>query len=635
MRARPRSGAVREALSRKPRLAAAVAWRWFWAGEDRVRGLVWSNQRGFEPRATPAKVTSVAESRRTSSDGTSMRRPRSGCLGVIAPAGVPGSTPVLAEAGRFYGLEVYKADPQTARPVLECALRERWPLVGVAMESTEPVPKALTELLRAYVAGGGTLLLNGIVPGSERGLSALSDGLDEALPVSRHMDGTPSEVFFSEREVAFAGELAGVGIEAVRTETGLTDHERATTLAWIRNDQQQLAAVSELSIGSGRVVLCAGTQFVTRLAGAVAQAQALTVLPAMMLVRQVYGDAAWRAPESLAAFVVDDPALRNGTLGLDYRRVLAQAREHEFHLTVATIPRELELAEPAVVDLLRTSGRWLSACYHGSDHSGYEFYLPATKESRYRARSLGAQESALRRAVDRGERFARRTGLALDRVMVFPHGIGSPEIFSSIQALGFIAACNFDDRYPLGAPAPDAFDLGMRPADLAWGGFPLIWRRGLPDRMYLLDLFLGRPAITFGHVKKLGAGMERFARRADEMHRLGGGRVRWTSLEDISRHSYMQRHDPSLGWQVAMFSNEICLHNPGHRSRSYRVERSNTPDGYSLVADGAESVDGAGLMVTIPPGEARTVRLVSPFSRSLSAGRQCSIERTGAQRSSA
>lgn len=564
-----------------------------------------------------------------------MRRPRSGCLGVIAPAGSPGSTPVLAEAGRFYGVEVYQAAPHSARPVLECALRERWPLVGVAMESAEPVPKALTELLRAYVAGGGTLLLNGVVPGSERGLSALSDALGEELPGSRRMDGTPSEVVFSEHDVAFAGELAGVGIEALRSETGLAERERATTLAWIRNDQQQLPAVSELSIGSGRIVICAGTQFVNRLAGAIAQVQALTVLPAMMLVRQVYGDAAWRAPESLAAFVVDDPALRNGTLGLDYGRVLAQAREHDFHLTVATIPRELELAEPAVVDLLRVNGRWLSACYHGSDHSGYEFYLPATKESRYRARSLGAQQSALRRAVARGERFARRTGLALDRVMVFPHGIGSPQIFSSIQALGFVAACNFDDRYPLGAPPPDTFDLGMRPADLAWAGFPLIWRRGLPDRMYLLDLFLGRPAITFGHVKKLGAGMEPFARRADEIHRLGGGGVRWTSLEDISRHSYMQRHDPGLGWQVAMFSNEICLHNPGPRSRSYRVERANTPDGYSLVADGAESVDGTGLMVTIPPGEARTVRLVSPFSRSLSAGRQCSIERTGAQRSSA
>jgi len=287
------------------------------------------------------------------------------------------------------------------------------------------------------------------------------------------------------------------------------------------------------------------------------------------------------------------------------------------------------------VDLLRANERWLSACYHGSDHSGYEFYLPVAKESRYRPRSLHSQASALRRAVARGQRFAERTGFALDRVMVFPHGIGSPQIFLTIQALGFIATCNFDDRYPLGAPAPDDYDLGMRPADLAWSGFPLIWRRGLPDRMYLLDLFLGRPAITFGHVKALGPDMAPFAQRADEIHRLGGGRVRWTSLEDISRHSYMQRRDPKLGWQVSMHSDEICLHNPGSRPRSYRVERVNPPPGYALAADAADSVEPNGLVVTIPPGDARTIRLVSPASRSLSPGRPCSLERAGAQRSSA
>jgi hypothetical protein len=634
MRAMPRVNAVRDALSKRPRLVAAVAWRWLWAGEDRIRGLVWSDQRGFEPRSRPAEVTSVAESRNTSSAG-SIRRPRSSCLGVIAPAGSQVSTPVLAEAGRFYGLDVYQAAPHLGAPMLERALREHWPLVGVAMESHEPLPSSLAELLRAYVAAGGTLLVNGIVPGSERGLAALSAALGVALPGSRAVDGTPSEVIFTEKDAAFAGEFAGVGIEASGNETGLSGCERATTLASIRGDQERLGAVSELRVGPGRVILCAGTQGVSRLSDAMAPLRALTVLPAMMLVRQVYGDVAWRTPESLAGFVVDDPALRKGTLGLDYPRVLAQAREHGFHLTVATIPRELELAEPAVVDLLRVNGRWLSACYHGSDHSGYEFYLPAAKESRYRSRSLSSQEKALRRAVARGERFAARTGLALDRVMVFPHGIGSPQIFSSIQALGFIAACNFDDRYPLGAPTPDDYDLGARPADLAWSGFPLIWRRGLPDRMYLLDLFLGRPAITFGHVKALGADMAPFVRRADEIHRLGGGRVRWTSLEDISRHSYLQRRDPKLGWLVSMFSNEICLHNPEPRPRSLRVERANSPEEYSLVADCADSVDARGLTITIPPGEARTIKLVSPRSRSLSPGRSCSIERAGEVRSTA
>jgi hypothetical protein len=338
---------------------------------------------------------------------------------------------------------------------------------------------------------------------------------------------------------------------------------------------------------------------------------------------------------SFANFVIDDPALRTGTLGLDYRRALALAREHCFHLTVATIPRELVLADPEVVDLLRRSGRWLSVCYHGNDHSGYEFYLPQAKGSRYRARPLSAQKSALRQAVARGESFAARTGLALDRVMVFPHGVGPPQIFPTLQSLGFLSACNYDDRYPLGASVPVDFDLGMRAADLAWAGFPLLWRRGLPDQMFRLDLFLGRPAITFGHARALGANLDKFVQRADEIHRLGGEEVHWSSLEDISRHSYLQRHDPQLGWRVWMLSNEICLHNADAVPRTYHVERANSPEGYALHADAAHECAAGTLNITIPAGGARTIRLAGRDSQSLSPGRPCSLQRVTAQRSSA
>jgi hypothetical protein len=217
--------------------------------------------------------------------------------------------------------------------------------------------------------------------------------------------------------------------------------------------------------------------------------------------------------------------------------------------------------------------------------------------------------------------------------MVFPYGIGSPQIFTTLQSLGFISACNYDDRYPLGTPVPKDFDLGMRPADLAWAGFPLMWRRGLPDKMYLLDLFLGRPAITFGHLKAMGGDLGPFIRRSEEIHALGRP-VRWSSLEDVSRHSYMQRRDPKHGWQVSMFSNEICLHNDSMRPRTYRVERSNLPPGYALIAEGAQKLASGGLAITVPPGENCTVGLVSATSRSLTPGRPCSIVNAGPQRPS-
>jgi len=616
-------------MMQNARLAAAVAWRWLWAGEDRLRGLLWGEQRGFELRPRPAVAVSVVDPDVAASRTRSLRLPRSSCIGVIAASGGSDSGAVLEEVGNFYGLDVYRAVPQHAAPVIDCAVREQWPLLGLSIEGLEAVPVPWPQLLRTYVSRGGTLLLNGLTSESNRCLAAISDGLGIALPEAQRLDPAEREVVFSARDVTFAKELAGVGIVARRCESALAHSDAAETLVSIRNGDRPMAVVSALSLGQGRVVLSAGTQQIGRLADAMSPLQALVVLPAMMLVREVYGEATWRPPASYANFIVDDPALRNGSLGLDYRRVLALAREHDFHLTVATIPRELDVAEPEVVDLILRNATWLSACYHGSDHNGYEFYLSSAKDSRHRARSLSSQRAALHRAVSRGERFAARTGLALDRVMVFPHGVGPPEIFPALQSLGFLATCNYDDRYPLGMPTPDDYDLGMRPADLAWEGFPLIWRRGLPDQMFRLDLFLGRPAITFGHARALGPDLAPFVERAQKLHSIGGDGVRWAGLEDIARHSYMQRHDPSLGWQVLMLSNEICLHNPEAKARTYRIVRANSPTGFELVADGPHTLVAGALTITIPPGSARTIRLAGAGSRSLSSGQPCALNIRG------
>jgi len=625
--------AVVDRLSPKGKLAAAIAWRWLWAGEDRLRGVVWGDQRGFDSRPASVPMKAADEPRLSSSRSVPRRLSRSSCLGVIAPPDSEGSISLLAEVGCFYGLDVFRTTANRASTMLDCAARESWPLVGVALDGSAAMPAGWTEQLHAYVSGGGTLFLNGVTQASREHLDALSNTFDLSLPRALALDAGAREALFTSDQT-FAAEFSGVSVQAIDCHVALTSLPGAETLVWVRCGERLLPAVSELAVGSGRLIISAGGQSVSRLSEAMAPLLAQTVLPTLMLVRQVYGEVAWRAPAAFATFIIDDPALRNGALGLDYRRALGAAREHDFHLTIATIPRELALAEAEVVDLLRSNGRWISACYHGSDHSGYEFYMTEGTDSRYRARPLNAQQRSLHRAVARGERFAQQSGLGLDRVMVFPHGVGSPQIFTTLQSLGFIAACNYDDRYPLGAPVPDDFDLGMRPADLAWYGFPLIWRRGLPDSMYLLDLFLGRPAITFGHLKALGGDLAPFIQRSEEIHALRGD-VHWSSLEDISRHSYVQRRDPKHGWQVSMFSNEICLHNESARPRTYQVERSNLPPDYALVAEGALKLASGGLAITIPPGENCTVGLMSAQSRSLTPGRPCSLAAAGLPRQSA
>lgn len=622
-------------ISRGRSLAAAIVWRQIWAWEATVRELLWGERYGFDFRHRPGETLAVEAPRSPTLGIGSRALTRSSDLGVIARTECDGSKAVLAEAGRFYGLDVHETAPEGASPLIERAVHESWPLLGLSLEGMSEVSQRLPGLLRAYVAGGGTLLLNGIGLGANRGLRSVADELGIAMPEGRRSQGATREVLFSAQEPGFAHELAGVGIESSGSQTTLGDAGGADVLAWVRTAGGLLPAVAERRVGAGRVVMSAGSQRVGRLADAVSVRQPLSALPAMMLVRQVYGETAWRVPASFANFTIDDPALRNGRLGLDYRRALAQAREHEFHVSIATIPRELDLAEPEVVAMLRDQRRWLSACYHGSDHSGYEFYLPEARRMRYRARPLAAQEHSLVHAAERARRFRDRTGIALDRVIVFPNGIGSPQVFGTLQALGFLSTCNFDDRYPLGTPVPNDFDLGLRPADLAWAGFPLIWRRGLPDRSFILDLFLGRPVITFGHAKALGRDLQPFADRADELHRMGGGKLRWSSLEEISQHSYLQRHDPRHGWRVLMLSNEICLHNPDTRARIYAVERHHLPFGSALATEAGPTAASRELTVTVPPGGTSTVRVVGPGERSLRAAHQCSMEDPRAVRTSA
>jgi hypothetical protein len=505
-------------------------------------------------------------------------------------------------------------------------------MVGLAMEGVESLPERVLELLRAYLDGGGTFVITGVTA-TGGALHALSDELGMTLPEGRSLDRPSTEVVFSARHPAFTQEFAGFGVQDSACLWSLSRAIGSETLAWIRSGGNLYPAVAGIACGRGRVVLSAGSSTISRLSLAMVPLQPMTVLPVMMAVRQVYGETAWRPPMSLANFLIDDPALRGGRLGLDYKRILEQAREHGFHVTVATIPRELGVASQDVVDLFKANSRWLSACYHGSDHSGYEFYLPEARGTRYRARPLASQQLALHRAVNRGEAFASRTGLALDRVMVFPHGVGAPLIFTTLQSIGFLSACNFDDRYPIGAPPPEDYDLGMRGADLAWAGFPLIWRRGLQDPMFVLDLFLGRPAITFGH-KGLAPELEPFAQRADDLHRVSNGAVQWASLEDVSRHCYLQRYDPARGWEISMLSNEICVHNPDARSRTYRVERPNRPDGHVLTA-GSVAETEAGLEVIVAPGATQTVRLASSQSRLLSPARVCALDGLAAQRTTA
>jgi hypothetical protein len=289
------------------------------------------------------------------------------------------------------------------------------------------------------------------------------------------------------------------------------------------------------------------------------------------------------------------------------------------------VARELPLADPAVVELLRRHRDLVSVCYHGCDHDGYEFYAPDAGRTRYRPRLLGDQRRALERAVELGRQFTRAGGLELDRVMVFPYGVGPPELFGDLHRLGFVGTSNHRDKYPPGSAVPDDPDLGLRPADLAWAGFPLLWRRGIDDGGYLLDLLLGRPALSFAHAPTLGGDLGPFVDLADRINRATSGAAIWCSLDEVARHAYLQRRRPDGGWEVLMTANEACLHNPDPEPRTVAVRRPHRPPGSVFEVDAGKH--GRDLVtVSVPAGGVTVVRLLAAGAPPALAGRRrCTI----------
>jgi glycosyltransferase involved in cell wall biosynthesis/peptidoglycan/xylan/chitin deacetylase (PgdA/CDA1 family) len=608
------------------RLTLATIRRQSWRLEDVARVRIWGQPTGFTRRLPPTERVCIVE--RASGSASTDRVSASNAIGILGGAQRTGMSSPLAASAQFYGLSMVAG---AGRELIGRARQERWPLLGLSLGAHSPVQAEALQPMRDFLREGGTLLVDGLGPAANGALEELGGHLGIELPPCAELGQACSGVqFAADRD--FAREFAGVRVDTDAYRSYFAT-EQAMVRTWIVAGTQRYPAALEIGMGAGRLLLSAGNPRVqTALGGRdYGPHQALTLLPPMMAIQQLYGDRAWQAPAKFANFTIDDPVLRRDFLGLNFPRALALAKEHDFHLTIATVPRDLKLAQPDVVGLLQANAQRLSACYHGYSHHGYEFFLlPEGPPVRYRSRPLAIQERALEKAAEAGRRFAGRTGYALDRIMVFPQGLGPAAVLPKLQELGFLASCNALDREPLGAsPNPDP-DVGMRPADLWWRGFPLMWRRSLRDQTFPFDLFVGRPVIAFAHRKDVGRDLLPFAERAGMLGRLAVGSLRWRGLEEIARHAYLQRVGTGQDWQVQMRADEICLHNPDGTPRSYRVQRPHLPPGALLqVAGDLEDQPQAAeeLTVTIKPSGTAMVQLTTTGHGLARRAPQCSVFR--------
>ena len=214
---------------------------------------------------------------------------------------------------------------------------------------------------------------------------------------------------------------------------------------------------------------------------------------------------------------------------------------------------------------------------HGNDHVRLELE---------RARSERDADRLVATALARVERFERRAGLRIDRVMCPPHGGCSPATLRSLFAHGFLG---------LAASRPFPWDgfgehdqwpaAGWLPGQLA-GGLPVLPRYSLANDLddLVFRALLGGPLIIYCHQADLRQGLDPFREAAARTARLGD--VEWTSLAEIARRN-VAVHDSDELATITLYSRDARLPRP--RAPRLRIE---IPRIYEPGQAPALSVDG-------------------------------------------
>lgn len=282
----------------------------------------------------------------------------------------------------------------------------------------------------------------------------------------------------------------------------------------------------------------------------------LPLLPLYLFLRALSPESQWQAPALRACLVVDDPNLHAPTYGhIDYRALVALARNKSFHAAMATIPLDAWLAREEAVRIFRDNSRTLSLLVHGNDHLQGELARPFHDRERT---ALAMQ--ALRRI---GE-LERRTGLGVDRVMAPPHGVCSPQMFDTLQRCGYDGVTT--NRWSLWKNNPVEqlpADFGLRPADFLGGGLPVLNRFRFNSPISRGEIFMAavlrQPVIPYGHHQDFASGMAPVHETVDVVNSLGN--VHWMRLRDILESNFEQRVAGGT-LHVRIFSRRIKLTPP-------------------------------------------------------------------------
>jgi hypothetical protein len=301
-----------------------------------------------------------------------------------------------------------------------------------------------------------------------------------------------------------------------------------------------------------------------------------SAVPAVSYVKWACPRSSWRAPEASACLVIDDPLLKARYGFVRFRELLALMKQHRFSTSIAFIPWNWRRSHRKVVQLFKENLEKFSLCIHGCDHTAGEFGT----SDRSQLRSISSE------AIQRMSRHEKRTGLAHDRVMVFPQGVFSEEAIHELKRSGFNAVVNTEvHSNPLREhkiKISDVWDVAV----MVYGDFPIYTRRypaqGVENLAF--DVLLGKPCLVVIHHDFCSDGCARLVGFIDRLNSLKVP-LTWRRLSEVVRRSYRQRELSPDSVEIQMYGNELLIENPSERAKTYSIRRCEHD------ADSIESID--------------------------------------------
>lgn len=258
------------------------------------------------------------------------------------------------------------------------------------------------------------------------------------------------------------------------------------------------------------------------------------LLPFIQFLREVTGEHRWHF-QPKACFMFDDPNLHAQSYGfIDYRKLIAQAVRHRYHVSFATVPLDGWFVSTKAAMLFRDSKAQLSLLVHGNDHVHHELARAYSREQR---------EALLRQALRRIRQMEMKAAVEVCRVMAAPHGACNEDMLRDMARFGFEAACishgslryhNRERAWTRG--------LGSRPAVIVEGlpvfpRFPMTAANARQNA--LLAAYMDQPIVPMGHHGDVASDLELLNGLADHINRIGS--VQWVRMSEVARTHFQWR----------------------------------------------------------------------------------------------